>query len=154
MAETVGIGRWNVGAALVVAGLTIGCAFAADAKRDEPEKSGPRTFWVAPKGSDDAKCTAEAPCRTLDLRRLGVKAGDTVIAKDGTYGRLRIICGAENPALSGGRCDGKNANAPCGTAGAPITIRAENERMARLEVDGSQSALHVEGCQHLVLEGF
>jgi hypothetical protein len=144
----------RAGVALLVAAVLFGCTFNARAQRDKPDKDGPRTRYVGPGGSDGGDCTADAPCRTLDFDRLKVKPGDTVVVKDGTYGGLRIVCGSENPALSGGRCNGRNANARCGTADAPITVRAENERKTRLKVDGMQSAIYVEGCQYLVVQGF
>ena len=131
--------------------VLFGCAFVARAQR---EKAEPRTVHVAPSGSDDADCTADRPCRTLDFERLRVRAGDTVVVGDGTYGGLRIVCGAKNPALNGGECDGQKANARCGTASAPITVRAEHERKALLKVDGSRSAIHVEGCQYIAVQGF
>ena len=146
--------RRRGGAGLLVAAVLFGCAFAARAQREKAEKAEARTVYVAPSGSDAAACTAEAPCRTLDFERLRVKAGDTVVVGDGTYGGLRIVCGSENPGSHGGSCNGERANARCGTAGAPITVRAEHERKALLKVDGAQSAIRVEGCQYVVVEGF
>ena len=144
----------QIGAGLLVGMLLVGCALAAQPDKDRSAKGEPRTIYVAPGGSNDAPCTAEEPCKTLDFQHLRVKPGDTVVVKDGTYGGLRIVCGSVNPALNGGSCNGEKANAPCGTASAPITIRAENERKALLKVDGSQDAIHVEGCQYIVVQGF
>jgi hypothetical protein len=143
----------KIGAGLFLGVVLVGCALAAEKQKSE-ETKGPRTIYVAPSGANDAPCTAEAPCKTLDFQGLRVKPGDTVVVKDGTYGGLRIVCGAKNPTLNGGKCDGAKANAPCGTASAPITIRAEHERKALLKVDGSQEALLVQGCQYMVIEGF
>jgi hypothetical protein len=151
MAES-GLGKIAVG--LLLGTMLVACALAAQTEKERPEKGGPRTVYVAPDGSNDAACTAEAPCKTLDFQRLRVKPGDTIVVRDGTYGGLRVVCGSENPALHGGKCDGQKANAPCGTAAAPITIRAEHERKALLKVDGSEEAIFVQGCQYVTIEGF
>jgi len=143
-----------LGGAVVVAAVFLGCALATRAEREKSDKAEARTLHVAPSGSDDADCSAEKPCKTLDFDRLRVKAGDTVVVGDGAYGGLRIVCGSVNPALNGDSCNGDRANARCGTPGAPITIRAEHERKVLLKVDGSRSAIHVEGCQYIVVQGF
>src|SRR6186713_494497 len=117
MAES---GMRKIGMGLLLGTALAGCALAAQAEKEHAGKDGTRTIYVAPDGSNDAACTAEAPCKTLDFQRLRVKPGDTVVVKDGTYGGLRVVCGSENPARHGGKCDGAKANAPCGTAAAPI----------------------------------
>jgi len=90
MAES-GLGKIAVG--LLLGTMLVACALAAQTEKERPEKGGPRTVYVAPDGSNDAACTAEAPCKTLDFQRLRVKPGDTIVVRDGTYGGLRVVCG-------------------------------------------------------------
>jgi hypothetical protein len=84
------------------------------------------TLHVAPKGSDDANCTLEAPCRTITGASSKAAPGDTVLVHAGTYReRVRV--------------------AVSGTASAPITFLAE----ANVEVDGFK----VDG-NWIVVDGF
>jgi hypothetical protein len=64
--------------------------------------------------------------------------GDTLTLTNGTYAPILIDCnGAPNN----------------GTSTQPITIRAQNERQAHLQSDGSQGALVIYGCSYWVFQG-
>jgi len=67
-----------------------------------------------------------------------LQPGDTLLLQDGTYSPVTIDC---------------SSNARNGTASAPITLRAENERKAWLKADGSTSALYINGCAYWTFEG-
>lgn len=87
-----------------------------------------------------------------------VKAGDTLVLQDGPYtagtsGVLNMICGDVNPATNGNVCNGVGANALCGTASQPITIRAEHDRKVDFTGNGSQADFLIRGCRYIILEG-
>jgi hypothetical protein len=106
-----------------------------------------RTFYLATTGSDGGDGSESAPFLTFE-RALGeLEAGDTLVVRDGVYpAPERIAYDCESA-----RCDG----APCasGSPGAPITIRAENERRAEL-AQTDVPAISVSGCSHIAFEGF
>jgi hypothetical protein len=133
-----------------------------------------RTLYISPAGSDAGRdcLSASSPCRTFawafgKTNPNRVRAGDTVILKnasapsctsttcytDAGTGPLALVCGASNPSTNGNRCDGSGANALCGTASAPITIRAESERGAEFAMNGLNGGIFLSGCQHYVLDG-
>jgi hypothetical protein len=139
-----------------------------------PPSATGRTLYISPTGSDGGRdCTsASSPCKTFawvfgKSNPKRARAGDTVILKnasapsctsttcytDAGTGPLALTCGAANPASNGNRCDGSAANALCGTASAPITIRAETERGAKFKMSGLNGGVFLSGCQHYVIDG-
>lgn len=68
-----------------------------------------RVFYVSPAGSDSNSGTATSPWRTIKTAALRLAAGDTAILMDGTYEEDQI------------------SFANSGTAGQPITIRAQTK---------------------------
>ena len=103
-----------------------------------------RTFYLSPAGNDANSGTArDRPWRSFRMlfnSSTPLRPGDTIVLLDGTYTRSttglpRINCGA-------------GGNAPNGTARAPITIRAANERQAFLSSDGYQAGFEMTRCAY------
>ena len=63
--------------------------------------------------------------------------GETLTLTNGTYSPIFISCGS---------------NARSGTAGNPITIRAQNERQARIQGTGN-TVLYIQNCSYWTVEG-
>lgn len=101
-------------------------------------------YYVSPGGADGDAGTSEAAAwRTLSRAIGALEPGDTLHLLDGEYapgstGLLSIRCGS---------------NARNGTADAPITVRAANERRAFIRGSGTAHAVLISGCRHWVLEG-
>ena len=100
-------------------------------------------FYISPSGSDAADGSRASPWLSFAfaLPRLG--PGDTLVLLDGTYeltssGPAHVLCGegAEN-----------------GIAGAPITLKADNERRAFLAGDGRSPPLLLSNCAYWTVEG-
>lgn len=106
-----------------------------------------REFYLATTGSDDGDGSESAPFLTF-ARAIGeLTAGDTLIVRDGVYAapeRLAYDC--ETARCNGAVCES-------GLPGAPITIRAENERRAEI-AQTDVPAISVTGCSHVSIEGF
>jgi len=116
---------------------------------EPPPPAAGRTYYLSPGGSDGAAGTSvNAPWRSFaKVFRSGspLAPGDTVVLLDGTYTRTttglpRIDCKA-------------GGNAPNGRAGAPITLRAQNERRAHLSSDGQQAGFEMRNCAWWRVEG-
>jgi len=107
-------------------------------------------YYISPTGDDSNPGTRAAPWRSWSTAISRLVPGDTLVALDGTYAdtaanRLFIDC---DPAST--TCDG--APCPSGTAQAPITLRAERERMAHIP-SGEYASLRIDACRHWVIEG-
>jgi len=103
----------------------------------------PSVFYVSPEGSDLSPGTREQPWKTLQHATDALLPGQTLQLLDGDYrlgttGLLSVDCGGA-PHL--------------GRPGAPITVRADNERRAVLHGDGSAVPLELWGCSNWVIEG-
>ena len=86
-----------------------------------------RVFYVAPTGSDSNAGTLSAPWKTIRATAMKLAAGDTAILLDGTY---------EEPSIG---------FANYGTAGKPITIKAQNKWGAVLSsVAGDNPAISID----------
>jgi hypothetical protein len=101
------------------------------------------TYYISPSGSDSNPGTASSPWKTFAYAIPRLQPGDTLSLLNGTYernttGLPEIDCtsGAHN-----------------GTSGAPITLKAENERQAYLRSDGSLAALEIKRCSFWNLTG-
>jgi hypothetical protein len=78
------------------------------------------------------------PANSLSAAIASLYPGDTLILKDGIYSSIAINC---------------SSGVRKGTALAPITIRAENERKAFIKSDGSRDALRMSYCSYWNIEG-
>ncbi len=99
--------------------------------------------YVSPTGDDAADGTAAAPWLTFERALPELSPGMSLVLLEGDY----------TPGLTGLpdiRC---GDNAVNGTAEAPISIRAQQERVPALVSDGSRSAFEIDGCQHWRLYG-
>jgi hypothetical protein len=101
------------------------------------------TFYLGPAGSDDNPGTQALPWRTFAKALPRLLPGRTLVLLDGTYtpadaGRLEIRCGT---------------NANSGTASAPVTLRAQNQRAAFLRGDGNAPPFFMEGCSYWNVDG-
>ncbi|MCA9711673.1 MAG: protein kinase, partial [Myxococcales bacterium] len=101
--------------------------------------------YVSPAGDDAGAGTRDDPWRTFARALPELSPGQSLVLLDGVYepsttGLPDIEC-----------FDGGNARS--GTAQAPISIRAEQERGPLLMGDGSSPAVSIDGCQHWRLFG-
>jgi hypothetical protein len=121
---------------------------AQSANADQATAAAGATFYISTSGSGST-CSNGAPCaltRLVSTSEPRPSAGETWLLKDGTYDMASIGTIALNCAASGG-------NALNGTASAPITIQAENERQAWLKSNGLQSALRLTNCNYWQVNG-
>lgn len=101
--------------------------------------------YISPTGTDSGDCTG-SDCRTFAyaLAAARMPAGDRLILRNGTYsasagtGYLNVQCGS-----------GVNN----GTASLPITVKAENERLAFIQGNGSTKPIWLNFCNYWVLDG-
>jgi hypothetical protein len=100
-------------------------------------------FFVSPAGDDSAAGTRASPWRTLERATSSLTPGQTLELMTGDY--LPETTGVLSVDCSGG--------ARSGRPGAPITIRAESERGARLHGDGAVVPLELANCDNWVIEG-
>ena len=105
------------------------------------------TFYIAPNGSDSNAGTYSQPWKTWANSFQRLNAGDTLIAKDGTYngaqgnGYPNINCAAGQPYKNG-------------TSTQLITVRAENERQAFIDSNGSTyRSFWMQNCSYWKIEG-
>jgi hypothetical protein len=102
------------------------------------------TYYLSPAGSDsNPGTTADRPWRTFGKvlnPSKPLRAGDAIVLLDGTY--TRDTTGLPNVDCRPG------GNAPSGTAGRPIVIRAQHERRAHLAGNGTSDAFQMQGCAH------
>jgi hypothetical protein len=117
---------------------------APSAAPPDPEPAPLRERFLSPAGSDaNDGLSAASPWRSFAWAIPRLAPGDQLTLLDGTYdlassGLLHADCGA---------------GAPNGTLGAPITVRAANERRALLASDGSTAPVNIEHCSHWRLIG-
>jgi hypothetical protein len=97
------------------------------------------TFYISPTGSNANDGSSGSPWLTFAFAISQLDPGETLILKNGTY--TRPVTGT--PVFT-------NKN---GTAGSLITIKAENERQAWIQDDGSNAALNISSSSYLVFEG-
>ncbi len=111
-------------------------ACAGDAAKDAPAM----TYFLSPSGVDsNAGTSASSPWKTFNFAVPQLQPGDTLILMDGTYtksvtGHLSIV--------------GKN-----GSSSQPITIRAQNQRLAHLDGDGVTVTMRIDNSSYLVFDG-
>src|SRR5262245_44029520 len=107
------------------------------------------TYYLSPDGNDsNSGTTPDRPGRSfgklLNPSR-PLRAGDVVVLLDGTYTR-------QTTGLPHVDCR-PGGNASSGAAGLPVVMRAQHERQASLQSDGSTSGLTMDGCSWWVVEG-
>ncbi len=104
------------------------------------------TYYVAPQGSDSSPGTKAEPFATIQKAADIVVPGDTVIVRDGVYTTIDD--------------EGNNVRVRrSGTAGAPITFRAEHQWRAVLDGQGNKAKFgwnlwHAKELCYLRIEGF
>ena len=123
---------WKPIGFLCVMTLTISLLFA--------EATLAATYFLSPTGSDaNVGTSGEASWKTFDRALDQLGPGDTLILKDGVY--------------SAGTT-GLPDITKTGTASAPVTIKAEHERKARINGDGCVMSLYIHpGSAYLVFDG-
>ena len=85
-------------------------------------------YYISPTGADSNSGTSSSsPWKTFGFAIRKLRAGDTLILRNGTYN-------ASNTGYVNVNC---STNAANGVSGQPITIKAENERQAFIDGDGS-----------------
>ncbi|HEX9666329.1 MAG TPA: hypothetical protein VGA95_07180 [Thermodesulfobacteriota bacterium] len=100
-------------------------------------------FYISPTGSDSNPGTSDRPWKTFSFAIPKLQPGVTLVLKTGTYTKTTTGLPYVNCA----------SNAKNGSAGSPITVKAENERQAFLSSDGSVEALRMENCSYWNIEG-
>lgn len=101
-------------------------------------------YYLSPTGNDaNAGTAGTIAWRTFAHAIPLLHPGDTLLLRDGTYtaaatGYPNITCGT---------------NALAGSSGSPITLKAENERKAFLQGDGSTRPFQMHGCAYWTIEG-
>ena len=103
------------------------------------------THYISPSGTDSGDCTG-SNCKTFAyaLASTRMAAGDTLILRDGTYS---TAAGTGLPFVTCG--SGYND----GTAGARITVQAENERLAFLSSTGASIGFRLTNCDYWTVDG-
>jgi hypothetical protein len=101
------------------------------------------TYYLSPTGSDGNSGTSASPWKTFNYAVPKLRPGDTLILKDGTYSD-------SNSGFVSINCSSGSSN---GTASAPITIKAENERQAHIQGDGSDYPFLMNNCSYWNLDG-
>lgn len=97
-------------------------------------------FAVA--GAAQAATYTMSPGDTFGQKVPQLQPGDTLILENGTYSGTNPIATID--------C---SANAQNGTAANPITIRARNERQAKLVTDGRRYSFQLINCNYWVIDG-
>ena len=104
------------------------------------------SYYISPAGSDSNSGTSPSSSwNTFAFAVTKLRPGDQLILLDGTYtmaGNGRIFI----------RCD-SSGSAQNGTAASPITVKAQNERQAFLNGDGSALTIQVYRCSYWTFEG-
>jgi hypothetical protein len=101
--------------------------------------------YVSPTGNDEADGSRDAPWLTFARAIPALGPGMSLVLLDGVYepattGMLHVDCGVDG-------------NAAIGTDGAPIGVRAENERVPELASGGMTSAVSISNCGFWNLHG-
>ncbi|MEM6954754.1 MAG: right-handed parallel beta-helix repeat-containing protein [Myxococcota bacterium] len=116
--------------------------------------AGAPTFFISPSGSVGAPGTREEPFRTFSEALAALTPGSTLVLLSGRYsassgtGVMRIDCRPDSTQCAGAPC-------PSGTAGAPITVIADQERMAQLHAEAGDVDYmgSMRECGHYRIEG-
>ena len=104
----------------------------------------PPTFYISPSGSDSNSGTStSSPWKTFAYAIPRLQPGDMLVLMNGTYK-------GTNSGYPDINC---NTNAVNGTATKPITIKAQNERQAFLQGDGSGRPFIMRACSYWNIEG-
>ena len=104
----------------------------------------PGLYYLSPAGNDANPGTMASPWLTFVHALPLLQPGSTLVLLDGTYtnatsGLLQVFCGTNG--------------VQNGTAAAPITVRAQNERQAFIKGDGSGAPIELSACSYWVLDG-
>jgi hypothetical protein len=107
-------------------------------------------YYISPSGSDNnSGASTSDPFYTFAHAIPLLQPGDTLVLMDGTYTHsttgLPDILGPDNGYA--------NPNAHDGTAAAPITIEAQDSRMAFLQGDGKEDAFKIENASYWNIVG-
>ncbi len=113
------------------------------------------SLFISPTGSDQGDGSHDAPYRTFSFALSKLSPGRTLMAMPGMYGvssgtgTMHIDCRPTGVACDGAQC-------PSGSAGAPIVIRALEERSAQVVAEPGMSveSINIQGCSHYQIEGF
>lgn len=120
----------------------------ADAGPPEPDQGTPITgteYFISPTGSDKNSGTSKTkPFETFAHAIVKLEAGDALTLLDGTYtsanaGMLYVAC--------------SRSNVSKGSAGKPVTLRAEHERKTWIKGDGRVTPVRVYDCAYWDLTG-
>jgi len=99
-----------------------------------------RCVYISPAGDDHGAGTRDAPWLTFAHAIPQLGPGESLVLLDGDYE-------PSTTGLPNIDCD-ETGNAVSGMPLAPISIRAESERRARLLGDGSQPVFRLDDCRH------
>jgi hypothetical protein len=139
-------------------GLDVGVDAPVDARGDARVDAHDGGFvetirgYISPDGDDANPGSMALPWLTFSHALSQLGPGETLVLLDGTYGissgNLAIECDPTATACAGEPC-------PNGTAAAPITVRAHNERVPLVTWDPSydKAAVDIVGCEHWRIEG-
>jgi hypothetical protein len=138
---------WTVVRVICLVGSVLAAAYsaAADDSDGRPGAAEGRSFFIAPGGSDSDPGSADRPWKSWEHALKQLHPGETLVVKDGTYS---AATGAGFPYING------KSGYPSGTAEQPITVRAENERRALIDGDGTPTGgLIIVEVSHWFFEG-
>lgn len=101
------------------------------------------TYYLSPSGSDLSAGTSAAPWHSFAYAINAARAwcGDTLILKSGTYGD------------DGGTTGKLSINGVACTTGDELTIRAEEQRLAKILDNGTGMGARIENSSYIVLDG-
>lgn len=98
-----------------------------------PGSPGPsRVLYVSPKGSNEGRCTARVPCRSLDFAYRAAPGGSTVLLRSGLYPGQWI--GGEGPDRTAGRVTFRAAPGAAVSFGGTINIFDSHVELRGLHV--------------------
>jgi hypothetical protein len=100
------------------------------------------TRLMATNGTDSGDCTGSA-CRTWGYVRTQLSAGDTIQLANGTYNN-------NNSGYPFIDCSG---GWPNGSVSQPMTVKAQNERQAFIQGDGSTTPFWMRNCSYWTVQG-
>jgi hypothetical protein len=104
------------------------------------------TYHVELDGDDAADGSESAPWATIPRGLGALEAGDTLLIGDGDWPRFRVDCAEGRTS-----CDGE----PCahGLPNGRITVRAKNERRARIQSGDGETPFEMQDCDWWTIEG-
>jgi len=120
----IGFGRWVVSLIILLA---------------IPALLGATTWYCSPSGSDSNPGTSSQPFRTVAAGITAANPGDTIVLENGTYP-------ADTPYGGGSTSGYLLMVGKSGTAGAPITLMAQNSQMAILDCGNAYNSAQT-GCE-------